>query len=90
MLRERPALTGVGLGFVVWFVGTNTVTATLSVALLLFTVGAVLAVYGEGWVRPAGGALAAAGATALLIEGVGEALQRVLGPVLAVGPAALP
>jgi hypothetical protein len=84
-LREPPPLTGLGL--VVWFVGTNTVTATLAVALLLFTAGVVLAVYGEGWVRPAGEALAAAGGTALLTEVVVDALRGLLAPVLAVGPA---
>ena len=88
-LHERPSLTGALLGLVLWLVGTSTVTATASVALLCFTAGVVLAVYGEGWARPAGQALAAAGGTALLLGVLGDALRGVPAPVLAAG-AALP
>jgi hypothetical protein len=67
-LRDRPFLTGLLLGLVLFLSGSIAQAASGTVALLVFAAGTVGAIYARGWLRPAGQALAGAGATVLLLE----------------------
>lgn len=67
VLRQRPFLTGLLLGLVVWVAGNSYAAGTGTVALLFFGTGVVLAVFGEADVQLAGQTLASAGATVLIL-----------------------
>lgn len=75
VLQERPFLTGLLLGLVVWIFGATANAGAGLVALLLFAFGVVMAIYAEGWHRPAGQAFAGAGATVVLIEVLNNLLR---------------
>lgn len=65
--RDRPYLTGLLLGFSLWLIAEFRVIGLAQVALVFLGVGIVLAVWGDDWYETAGKALAAAGATLVLI-----------------------
>lgn len=65
--RDRPYLTGLLLGSALWLIAKFRVIGLAQVALVFLGVGVVLAVWGEDWYETAGKALAAAGATLVLI-----------------------
>lgn len=71
VLRDRPFLTGLLLGVVTVLLGEG---AVQTVALLALVAGVVLAIFGEGWHRPAGQALASTGGSAILLAIVFEAV----------------
>lgn len=79
VLRERPFLTGLLLGLVLWLGGSG--TAIRPIALLLFAVGVVGAIYGEGHQQPAGQALASSGAMVFVLAFLLD-LFRALGHLL--------
>ncbi|MFB6169953.1 MAG: hypothetical protein ABEJ06_02295 [Haloarculaceae archaeon] len=66
VLRERPFLTGLLLGLIIFLLRAGVRNGELPLGL--FAVGVVLAIFGESWYRPAGQAFAGAGATVLLLE----------------------
>jgi hypothetical protein len=78
VLHERPFLTGLLLGLVVWLFGATAPVAWELAALLFFGVGVVLAVFADRWIDRAGQALAAAGATALLFDILWDVLEGLL------------
>lgn len=66
-LRQRPYLTGLLLGFALWLIAEFRVIGLAQVALVFLGLGIVLAVWGDDWYETVGKALAAAGATLVLI-----------------------
>ena len=76
--RDNPVPTGVLLGLVVAVVAVGDVR---TVALFALVGGVVLALYGEGWHRDAGRALAGTGVTAVVVSVLVEATLRVLDEV---------
>lgn len=82
LLRARPWLTGLLLGLVLYLSGNAVASGVTFVALLLFPVGVVLAIWGEGWIRPVGQSLAGAGGVVLLLAAVAEVLEPLFGTVL--------
>ena len=82
VLRARPWLTGLLLGLVLYLSGNAVASGVAFVALLLFPVGVVLAIWGESWARPAGQALAGAGGIVLLLAALAEVLEGLVGPFL--------
>lgn len=79
VLRERPFLTGLLLGLVMFLLRAGVRNGRLP--MLLFALGVVLAIFGESWYRPAGQALAGAGATVILLD----SLMSLLYPVFVLG-----
>jgi uncharacterized membrane protein len=77
-LRDNPLPTGIVLGFAIAVVDVGDVR---TVALLALVSGVVLALYGEGWHRDAGRALAGTGVTAVVVSVLVEAGLRVLAEV---------
>lgn len=75
VLRARPWLTGLLLGLVLYLSGNAVASGVTFVALILFPVGVVLAIWGQGWIRPAGQSLAGSGATVLLLAALAEVLE---------------
>lgn len=75
VLRARPWLTGLLLGLVLYLSGNAVASGVTFVALILFPVGVVLAIWSQGWVRPAGQSLAGAGATVLLLAALAEVFE---------------
>lgn len=78
VLRQRPFLTGLLLGLVVWLAGNRYMAGTGTVALLFFGTGVVLAVFGERWIQSAGQTWASAGATVLIIPIVSDVVIALL------------
>lgn len=79
VLRDRPFLTGLLLGVVTVLLGEG---AVATVALLALVAGVVLAIFGEGWHRPAGQALASTGGSAILLAVLFDAVEAVLGGLI--------
>jgi hypothetical protein len=75
VLQDRPWLTGLLLGLVLYLSGIVADAGVGSVALLLFAVGVVVAIWGEDWVRPAGQALAGSGAVVVVLVAVTNLLR---------------
>lgn len=67
LFRDRPYLTGLLLGFALWLIAEFQAIGLMQVALVFLGAGIVLAVWGDDWYETAGKALAAAGATLVLI-----------------------